>query len=57
MENNKSPGSDGIPAEFYKLFRQDVNIYLVNALNAAYRKGVFIDISASWINNFAPDEK
>ena len=40
MENNKSPGSDGLPAEFYKLFWQDVNIYLVNALNAAYRKGV-----------------
>ena len=40
MENNKSPGSDGLPAEFYKLFWQDVNIYLVNALNTAYRKGV-----------------
>ena len=57
MENNKSPGSDGLPAEFYKLFWQDVNIYLVNALNSAYRKGGFIDISASWINNFAPVEK
>ena len=40
MESNKSPGSDGLPAEFYKLFWQDVNIYLVKALNAAYRKGV-----------------
>ena len=39
MENNKSPGSGGLPAEFYKLFWHDIHVFLINALNAAYRKG------------------
>ena len=41
MANNKSPGSDGLPAEFYmyKFFWGDIKIFLINALNAAYKKG------------------
>ena len=38
MESKKSPGSDGLPAEFYKVFRNDINQYLLNALNSAYTK-------------------
>ena len=38
MESNKSPGSDGLPAEFYKVFWNDIN--LLNALNCAYTKGL-----------------
>ena len=40
MESNKSPGSDGLPAEFYKVFWNDVHHYLLNALNCAYAKGL-----------------
>ena len=40
MESNKSPGSDGLPAEFYKVFWNDINPYLLNALNSAYTKGL-----------------
>ena len=40
MESNKSPGSDGLPAEFYKVFWNDINQYLSNALNCAYTKGL-----------------
>ena len=40
MESNKSPGSDGLPAEFYKVFGNDINQYLLNALNSAYTKGL-----------------
>ena len=36
MESNKSPGSDGLPAEFYKVFWNDFNQHLLNALNCAY---------------------
>ena len=39
MANNKSPGSDGLPAEFYKFFWGDIKIFLINSLNAAYKKG------------------
>ena len=40
MESNKSPGSDGLPAEFYKVFWNDINQYLLNALNCAFTKGL-----------------
>ena len=40
MESNKSPGSDGLPAEFYKVFWNGVHHYLLNALNSAYAKGL-----------------
>ena len=36
MKNNKSPGSDGITTEFYKLFWNDIGKYLVNSLNHSY---------------------
>ena len=44
MENNKSLGSDGLPAELYKIFWHDIHVFLINALNAAYRK-VILSIS------------
>ena len=31
MESNKSPGSDDLPAEFYKVFWNDINQHLLNA--------------------------
>ena len=40
MLNNKTPGSDGFPAELYKFFWQDINLYLIKALNTANRKGI-----------------
>ena len=40
MQLNKSPGSDGLPAEFYKLFWTEIHPYLCNALNYAYRNGL-----------------
>ena len=39
MESNKTTGSDGLPAEFYKFFWADVSEYLVNSLNHAYGSG------------------
>ena len=40
MQPNKIPGSDGLPAEFYKLFWKEIHAYLLNALNYAYRNGL-----------------
>ena len=38
MSLNKTPGSDGLPVEFYKVFWSDISDHLLNALNYAYYK-------------------
>ena len=40
-ETNKAPGSDGTPAEFYKVFWNDLSDFLVNSINLAYQTGQF----------------
>jgi hypothetical protein len=39
MKNNKTPGLDGFTSEFYKIFWNDVYIYLVRSLNTAGEVG------------------
>ena len=39
MASNKSPGTDGLPAEFYKVFWDYVKPFLLNALNCSYTNG------------------
>ena len=39
MECNKIPGSDGLPAEFYKVFWNDISDLFLNSINYAYRSG------------------
>ena len=39
MKQNKSPGIDGLPVEFYKMFWKHVNRYFYNALIASFEKG------------------
>ena len=39
MECNKIPGSDGLPAEFYKVFWNDISDLFLNSINYAYRCG------------------
>ena len=39
MKNNKSPGSDGITTEFYKIFWNDVKSYYVKSLNYSFENG------------------
>ena len=36
MASNKSPGTDGLPAEFYKVFLDYVKPFLLNALNCSF---------------------
>ena len=39
MEMGKSPGTDGLPAEFYKVFWNDVSTNLLASLNSLLSKG------------------
>ena len=39
MESNKTPGTDGLPAEFYKVFWKDISSFLISALNYAFDSG------------------
>ena len=38
MEPDKTPGTDGLPADFYKVFWNDICDYLVNSINYAFGK-------------------
>ena len=39
MECNKTPGSDGLPADFYKVFWNDITDYFLKSINYAYQTG------------------
>ena len=39
MASNKSPGTDGLPAEFYEVFWDYVKPFLLNALNCSCTNG------------------
>ena len=39
-QNNKSPGSDGLPAEFYKMFWHDIKEPLLNSIKYAHQTGL-----------------
>ena len=39
MDLDKTPGSDGRPAEFYNVFWKDISSLLISALNYAFESG------------------
>ena len=39
MECNKTPGSDGLPADFYRVFWNDIADYFLKLINYAYQTG------------------
>jgi len=38
-DSGKTPGSDGLPAEFYKVFWKDISSLLISALNRTLESG------------------
>ena len=44
MKNQKSPGSDGITAEFYKIFWNDIKQFYVNSINYTYQCGELTEL-------------
>ena len=39
LANNKSPGSDGFPADFYKFFWPDIKLYILDSYNHSFKIG------------------
>ena len=39
MESDKTPGTDGLPAEFYKVFWRDISCFLISARNYGFDSG------------------
>ena len=44
MNNQISPGSDGIIVEFYKLFLNDVKEFYINSINHFFHTGSLTDL-------------
>ena len=44
MKNNKSPGSDGLSTEFYKIFWNDLKTHLTKSLNFSFINGDLTDL-------------
>ena len=54
MHLNKSPGTDGLSLEFYKVFWKDISSHLLNALNHACIKGSLSITQRRGIITFIP---
>ena len=39
MKHNKTPGIDGLPAEFYKMFWSQLKHFVTRAINTSFKKG------------------
>ena len=54
MNNNKSPGSDGITTEFYKIFWNDVKSFYVKSLNYSFENGSLTTLQKQGIISLLP---
>ena len=44
MQNNKSPGSDGITVEFYKIFWNTINQHYIRSINYSFEAGSLTEL-------------
>ena len=54
MKNNKSPGSDGITTEFYKIFWSEIKSYYVKSLNYSFEIGDMTVMQKQGLISFLP---
>ena len=54
MENNKSPGSDGLSVEFYKCSWNDLKIHLISSINYSFENSNITDFQKQGIITLLP---
>ena len=54
MKNGKSPGSDGITTEFYKIFWPDIKLHLLNSLNYSYQNNKLTELQSQSLITLLP---
>ena len=54
MKNNKSPGTDGITTDFYKIFWNDIKQFLIKSLNFGYTKGSLSELQSQSLITLLP---
>ena len=54
MKNNKSPGSDGISTEFYKIFWNDIKSFYIKSINFSYENGNLTSLQKQGIITLLP---
>ena len=54
MKNQKSPGSDGLTTEFYKLFWNDIKQFYFNSINYSYQNGKLTELQTQSIITLIP---
>ena len=54
MQNNKSPGSDGITTEFFKVFWNTIKTFLVNSLNYSFQNKNLTDLQKQSVITLLP---
>ena len=57
MENNKTPGTDGLTPEFYRFFSNLLGSFLVNSFNYAFRNGTLSISRRQGIISLIPKKK
>ena len=54
MKNNKSPGSDGLSTEFYKIFWNDIKQFYINSINYSYSNKTLTQLQKQGIITLLP---
>lgn len=54
MKNNKSPGSDGLSVEFYKIFWKYIKQHYINSINYSFAQGELTNLQKQGIITLLP---